>query len=237
MGWIARRVASAIVLALALMIPQTNATTAYGSGEAGLSAYSGSAPVGQVPATEASGAMAADEQAAVFAVDSFWKRHFTELFGLRYRSPRVAGEYLGSSGPACAGHASAPDNAFYCRPEDFLAWDRNLMAVGYRQIGNPWIYLIIAHEWGHAIQARLPQRQTAEPIELQADCLAGATLQGAARDGLVTVEASDADGLARTLAAAADNYPWTNRHDHGDAQQRISAFNTGSLGGVLACFP
>jgi predicted metalloprotease len=180
-------------------------------------------------------AMQQDEQFAVQAVDTFWQRHFQEHFGSPYRSPRVVGGYNGNGGPACAGEPAAPFNAFYCLPQDFIAWDDQLMSAGYRQIGDAWVYLIIAHEWAHAIQARLDRDRVSVAAELQADCLAGATLQGAARDGLLTIEPGDAEEMLNTLQAVADDYPWTNQSDHGNARQRIDAFNTGVRGGVPAC--
>jgi len=180
--------------------------------------------------------MKTDEQDAVNAVDSFWRRHFAELFGQPYRSPRVAGSYVGTDGPPCGGEPeSVPFNAVYCRPGDFVAWDDNLMAAGYSQIGDAWVYLIIAHEWGHAIQARLRADQVSVAAELQADCFAGATLFGAAERGLLRFERGDTQELQETLAAVADDYPWTNESDHGDARERISAFNQGAQGGVRAC--
>ena len=176
------------------------------------------------------------EQAAVTAVDTFWRRRFTEQFGQPYQGPRVAGAYTGTHGPPCGGEpASVPFNAVYCRPGDFVAWDDNLMTAGYSQIGDAWVYLIIAHEWGHAIQARLRSERVSVAAELQADCLAGAALQGAADDGLITIEPGDDEEIARTLAAVADDYPWTEVSDHGNAEERTSAFNTGVTGGVAAC--
>ncbi len=180
-------------------------------------------------------AMAEDEKSAVTATDTFWQNHFRELFGQEYRSPRVEGGYIGENGPRCAGQASVPFNAFYCPAGDLLAWDENLMAAGYNQIGDAWVYLIIAHEWGHAIQSRLDRGMVLVAAELQADCLAGATLQGATQDGLLTIEPGDRDELAKTLVAVADDFPWTSESDHGNAQQRIQAFNTGTQGGVPAC--
>jgi len=180
-------------------------------------------------------AMKDDEQTAVAAVDSFWRRYF-EQSGQPYQAPRVAGAYTGTNGPPCGGEPeSVPFNAVYCRPGDFVAWDDNLMAAGYSQIGDAWVYLIIAHEWGHAIQARLRSDRVSVAAELQADCLAGAALQGAADDGLIAVEPGDSEEIAKTLAAVADDYPWTDESDHGNAEQRISAFNTGVAGGVTAC--
>jgi predicted metalloprotease len=178
-------------------------------------------------------AMAGDEKGAVNATDTFWQRHFTELFGqAAYRSPRVSGGYIGRDGPRCGGEPSVPFNAFYCVDGDFLAWDENLMAAGYERIGDAWVYLIIAHEWGHAIQARLDSTLVSVAAELQADCLAGASLQGAARDGLIQIEPGDNEEIGQTLVAVADDFPWTSERDHGNAQQRISAFNQGAGGGA-----
>ncbi|WP_433158712.1 neutral zinc metallopeptidase [Kribbella sp. CA-247076] len=181
------------------------------------------------------GAMAEDEGTAVDAVSGFWSRNFTRAFNQPYQSPRVAGAYTGTDGPTCGGEPSVAFNAYYCRPGDYLAWDEELMAAGYSQIGDAWVYLIIAHEWGHAIQARLNAELVSVAAELQADCLAGAALQGAAQDGVIAIEPGDAQELAQTLAAVADDYPWTDVSDHGNAEQRTASFNTGVRGGIPAC--
>jgi predicted metalloprotease len=181
--------------------------------------------------------MAQDENFAVQATNTFWTRHFAEQFGGNYSPPQIAGGYLGTQGPPCGGQPSVPFNAFYCQPGDFIAWDENLMSAGYKQIGDSWVYLIISHEWGHAIQARVDRSLVSVAAELQADCLAGATLQGASRDGTVRFEAGDAQELSRTLSAVADNFAWTKESDHGNARQRIQAFNAGARTGAQACIP
>jgi predicted metalloprotease len=194
------------------------------------------APVGTAPIEGVDQAgMKEDERVAITATATFWKRRFTQLFGRPYTPPKVAGAYLGTNGPTCGGQRSVPFNAFYCTAEDFVAWDQNLMAAGYKQIGDAWVYLIIAHEWGHAIQARLDRGQVSVAAELQADCLAGATLLGATQDRTIRFEAGDGEELAKTLAAVADDFPWTSESDHGDARQRINAFNLGLRGGVAEC--
>jgi hypothetical protein len=181
------------------------------------------------------GGAAQAERTAVSAVDRFWRRHFTELFDKPYRGPRVAGGYHGGDGPTCAGRPALPFNAFYCPSQDFLAWDENLMNVGYHRVGDAWVYLIIAHEWGHAIQSRLNRYLVSVADELQADCLAGATLEGAARDGLIRLQPGDNQELGATLTALSDSYPWTTQRDHGDGAQRIASFNLGGQRGVQAC--
>jgi len=181
------------------------------------------------------GGPAAAERTAVAAVDGFWRRHFIQLFGRPYQSPRVTGGYRGGNGPTCAGQPALAFNAFYCPSQDFLAWDENLMDAGYQRVGDSWVYLIVAHEWGHAIQSRINRYRVSLATELQADCLAGATLAGAQRDGLIRLQPGDNQELTATLTALADTYPWTNRRDHGDAQQRIASYNLGVGQGVQAC--
>jgi uncharacterized protein len=216
---------------LRLMMAGTLMLLLVGCIEISTGSGSGGDPVDRVD----QGAMTDDEKTAVDVTDTYWQRHFSELFGEEYRSPQVAGGYVGSDGPPCGGQPSVPFNAFYCTDGDFLAWDENLMAAGYEQIGDAWVYLIIAHEWAHAIQARLDRGLVSVAAELQADCLAGASLQGAARDGLVQIEPGDAEELGQTLAAVADDFPWTDESSHGNAQQRTAAFNQGANGGATAC--
>jgi uncharacterized protein len=184
--------------------------------------------------TAAVDAREVDEQTAVSVVDEYWRREFARQ-GEVYDPPGVAGGYRGSSGPSCAGQPSVPGNAYYCPPGDFIAWDDSLMAAGYDQIGDAWVYLVIAHEWGHAIQARLASSQVSRAIELQADCLAGAAITGAANEGLVQIEEGDDVEISRALAAVADDFPWTDTSSHGNAAERTANFNRGSRGGVEAC--
>jgi predicted metalloprotease len=193
----------------------------------------GENPIGQVNRSE----LAEDERTAVEVTDRFWRTAFRDEFGRSYRSPRVSGGYTGENGPTCSGQPSVPFNAFYCPSQDFLAWDENLMATGFRRIGDAWVYLIIAHEWAHAIQARLERDRVSVAAELQADCLAGASLFGAARQGLVQIEPGDIEELQQTLVAVADDTPWTNEQSHGDARERTSSFSRGADSGVSACLP
>lgn len=187
------------------------------------------APAGDVGETRAE-----DEAVAVRITDAFWRNWFAEQ-GARYVPPRVAGGYTGQNGPSCAGEPSVPGNAYYCPRGNFIAWDDNLMRAGYTQIGDAWVYLVIAHEWGHAIQAQLPERLVPQQIELQADCLAGAALQGAQELELVRIEPGDDQEIARTLQAVADDFPWTDERSHGNAEERTAAFQAGVSGGVDRC--
>jgi predicted metalloprotease len=230
LSWLAASLAAAVLLS-ACAIPAD-------SGSAGSSQQPTSVqqPLPRAPVQSPLPAgMAADEKSAVDATNAFWTKHFTQLFGGQYNPPRIEGGYLGADGPSCGGSPSVPFNAFYCQPGDFIAWDENLMSAGYNKIGDSWVYLIISHEWGHAIAARIDRSLVSVAAELQADCMAGAALSGAAADGTVRFEQGDTQELSRTLSAVADNFPWTQESDHGNARQRIVSFNTGARGGPLAC--
>jgi predicted metalloprotease len=181
-----------------------------------------------------------DVDTAVRSTDRFWSEHWSELFSGRYVSPRVHGFYDGdnpSAGPFCGSQPPVPLNAFYCPAEDLLAWDENLMTMLFEEGGDASVYLVVAHEWGHAVQQRLSEELVTVDAELQADCLAGASLFGSARDGVIRFEQGDQEELARVLAALSDRTPWTNVGDHGSASQRVDAFARGGRGGIEACLP
>jgi uncharacterized protein len=196
-----------------------------------------SATLSQAPTPDE---IAQDTDLAVQAVNGFWARHWSEFFTGTYKPPRVSGTYSSATGdgPTCGGRpAAVPDNAFYCATgEDFLAWDAQLMNRG-AQYGDAWVYLVVAHEWGHAIQYRLDRSLTSAAPELQADCFAGAALYGAARDGAIVFEQGDEREIMAGLSALADETPWTMQGDHGNARQREESFGLGRSGGVTACLP
>ncbi|MFD0686732.1 neutral zinc metallopeptidase [Actinomadura fibrosa] len=179
-----------------------------------------------------------DLRTAETVTDGFWRKHWTELFTGSYSSPRVLGLYNGrdpSSAPRCGRERLGPDNASYCPAGDFVAWDAGLMRSGYAR-GDAWVYLVIAHEWGHAVQNRLRRGLVSSAAELQADCLAGATLYGSSDDGTLRFESGDEQEMVDTFQVIGDKTPWTKPGDHGSAVQRLRYFSRGGTGGVRACF-
>ncbi|WP_413806609.1 neutral zinc metallopeptidase [Streptomyces sp. OE57] len=184
------------------------------------------------------GSVEEDIQAAVSVTNTYWQTHWSQLFTGGYGPPRVTGAYDGDTpGTPVCGNAPLPDdNAVYCPDGDYIAWDMDLMRWGHAR-GDAWVYLVIAHEWGHAVQNRLDAGLVDLARELQADCLAGAVLFGAAQDGTLTFEDGDTEELADALTALADRTPWTDVSDHGDASQRVSYFSRGARSGVKSCLP
>lgn len=179
-----------------------------------------------------------DLDSAVTATDTFWSTHWSEYFTGTYTAPTVRGLYDGldpATAPSCGGEALEAGNAFYCSADDTLSWDVNLMVEGSAQIGDSFPYLVIAHEWGHAVQARLDPSLVAAGDELQADCLGAAALYGAAADGTLRFDDGDTRELVDALSALSDEMAWTSEADHGDSFQRVGWFDLGRTGGVAAC--
>jgi len=179
-----------------------------------------------------------DMKGAQDIVDGYWAKHWSDFYTGSYESPTVLGLYDGTVAdetPTCDGKPLEAYNASYCAPEDFVAWDVNLMVRGADLIGDTWVYMVIAHEWGHAIQERLDPSLVAEGDELQADCLGAAALFGAAADGTLTIEEGDEKEMVNSLSALADETAWTSSADHGDPFERVQWFTLGRNGGVNAC--
>ncbi len=183
--------------------------------------------------------LADDLRSAQTVVDGFWAKHWADYYTGTYKPPTVQGLYDGTDPadtPTCDGEPLEAYNAYYCDSEDYVAWDANLLVDGADLIGDSWVYLIVAHEWGHAIQARLEDKLVSSAYELQADCLGAAALYGAVTDGTLQLEPGDDQELIGSLSTLADQMPWTMAADHGDPFQRVQAFTTGRNGGVEACF-
>ncbi|TFB76474.1 hypothetical protein E3O06_03775 [Cryobacterium glaciale] len=175
---------------------------------------------------------------AIDVVDQFWSAHFSEFYGGdEYTPPTGFIPYVASGLPYCAGEEVVPDNAAYCYPDNTLLWDQALMDYLYVNGGDAVIYLVVAHEWGHAIQSQITDDYLWNAQELQADCFAAAALYGAAEDRIFTWEEGDTAEITNALTVLADETPWTNIDDHGDPLDRIDAFNDGRIGGVEGCYP
>jgi len=132
----------------------------------------------------------------------------------------------------CAG------NAFYCSTKDVVAWDaEGLLPTPQKKYGDFVIPVVMAHEWGHAVQARSNFTARTLTKELQADCFAGAWSRHAKDDGVFEVTAADLD---MALAGVLDlrDTPGTSNIDpnaHGSGFDRVSAFQDGFDNGAGKC--
>jgi hypothetical protein len=130
-------------------------------------------------------------------------------------------------------------NAVYCPPEDFIGWDESgLMIPYYVQGGDFAAAFVLAHEFGHAMQARLPRKAELGVLrELQADCFAGAWSRWVADRRLL--QAGDLDEAVVAVFSARDvpGTPFTDPQAHGSGFERTRAFGDGFEGGPAMCYP
>lgn len=187
------------------------------------------------PAQETRLEMGEDEKNAVQVVNDFWVRNWSRNFTGTYTPPEVRGRFDPTNPPSCGDVRLEPDNAYYCPTEDYITWDASIIKGIPGLEGNTFPYNVIAHEWGHAIQNRTRGIvESSAALELQADCLAGATLSGARDDGRLEWEPTDRERLWSVLARISDDLPDTDPRHHGSAEERIGAFELGEEG-VQAC--
>jgi hypothetical protein len=150
-------------------------------------------------------------------------------------------------GSAC-GTATEAVGPFYCPNDKKVYIDLAFYDELKSKLGAPGDFAqayVIAHELGHHIQdiRGLLGRGGASsvPIELQADCLAGAWAQDAERRG--EVEIGDIDEALNaaaqigddTLEKKAGQQVQPERWTHGSAAQRSGNFKKGYAGGRKAC--
>lgn len=131
---------------------------------------------------------------------------------------------------------AATPNAAFCGDDRSIGWDRgHLMPVLVSGMGDMGAVLVLAHEVGHAVdaQTRLDQPETIVR-EQRADCLAGAYMAWVAsgESPRFQVDSSGLDLMLEALPVVADS---PDGGDHGNAVERLWAFQTGFVSGADAC--
>jgi predicted metalloprotease len=183
-------------------------------------------------------------------LDEYWSIVFPELFGGEWTQLAAYGPYFVSepdSLPPCGNEDVSVNeyagNAFYCPADDYIAWDEEgLMTELYNSFGDFAVALVIAHEWGHAVQARGGITGPASiDLEQQADCFAGGWVASVILEqlGNLTLSPGDLDEAIAGFVVFRDT-PGTPQDDpeaHGSAFQRIGAFQDGVINGAEACLP
>ncbi|HET6954120.1 MAG TPA: neutral zinc metallopeptidase [Acidimicrobiales bacterium] len=182
---------------------------------------------------------------AVEDVTGFWRETFPQLYGEEFVD--LAGFFPygpDSEPPPCGSPPPSYDviaeNAFYCPEDDIIAWDEvNLLPPLNETFGSFTVAIVIAHEFGHAIQARANAFDRTVDLELQADCFAGAWTADVAEGGAASFSRDDID-LDQTVAGmlAIRDLPGTDPDDpaaHGSGFDRVSAFQDGFENSAEAC--
>ena len=179
---------------------------------------------------------------AIADLQKYWADEYPKLYGGDYR-PVEGGFFavIPSSGdlPPCASDASdISGNAFYCASKDVVAWDAAILLPELQsKFGDFVIPIVLAHEWGHAVQARSNFTARTVTKELQADCFAGGWAKHAQASGAYKVNAADLDNALAGILELRDS-PGTSNVDvsaHGSGFDRVSAFQDGYDNGPTAC--
>ncbi|CAA9229175.1 MAG: hypothetical protein AVDCRST_MAG41-864 [uncultured Corynebacteriales bacterium] len=181
---------------------------------------------------------------AVADIEKFWTEEMPDSFKQKYEPVKAVYSIDpgGSVAAPCTDDAAdIRGNAFYCPSRDIIAWDRKVLFPQLQEsFGDFLVAMVLAHEWGHAIQKRTkaPSNRTIV-LETQADCYAGAwtayALKGGAPhfeiDRPVLDQALSGYLLFRDpLGSDADD-----RQAHGSGFDRISGFQDGFDKGVTFC--
>jgi predicted metalloprotease len=150
-------------------------------------------------------------------------------------------------GTACGAPAGA-DAAFYCPNDDTIYVSQLLAAEIYRgvasnfpgeqsgqghAVGDFGLAYVVAHEYAHNIQQELGiadvnPRYGVEPLELQADCMAGLWGNSVYKEGLL--QPGDVQEAISTAQAAGD-FEYGNPQHHGTPAQRRAAWLLGYRSG------
>ncbi|MEU6580827.1 metallopeptidase [Nocardia sp. NPDC046763] len=152
------------------------------------------------------------------------------------KTPRSqAGQFCGESSYRLV-------NAAYCRLDGSVGWDRGVLLPAVAdEFGKMSVVMVLAHEYGHAIQemAKLVGRRTPTIVkEQQADCFAGAFIRNVAEGKAKHFTINTSDGLNAVLAATVafrDENPDDPQSVHGSAFQRVTAVQIGFTEGPKGC--
>ncbi|MFV8050440.1 neutral zinc metallopeptidase [Mycobacterium sp. 48b] len=186
---------------------------------------------------------------AVSDLEEFWSGAYSEAFDGEFQPVRALISWDAESfdGEFCGMETYGLVNAAFCKPDRTIGWDRGVLMPGLRrQNGDMGAVMVLAHEYGHAIQqqAGLIDRKTPTLVaEQQADCLAGTYMRWVAQGDSQRFALSTADGLNKLLAAViafrdpllTEAQAQVGIDEHGSAFERISAFQFGFTDGPAAC--
>ncbi|GAA5074348.1 neutral zinc metallopeptidase [Nocardia iowensis] len=142
----------------------------------------------------------------------------------------------------CGEHTYHVVNAAYCSLDHTIGWDRGvLLPQVVAKFGEMAVVMVLAHEYGHAIQGQAKIAGMRTPtivLEQQADCLAGVFLRHVAEGDSAHFTLNTTDGLNAVLAATVairDQDPSDPQNAHGSAFERVTAVQIGYADGAQGC--
>jgi predicted metalloprotease len=183
---------------------------------------------------------------ALTDVERYWSTEFPKLSHGKAFKPVQGGyhPYTRTDPPPACG-SERPEyqpNAFYCPQGDFIAWDsETLLPKLNNNFGPLLVGVVIAHEYGHAIQVRLGTAdQPTIVLEQQADCFAGSWVRDVNAGHAKGFDKPSPDQLDNTVAGLLQlrdqpGTPAVAEQAHGNAFDRIRALQDGFEQGATRC--
>lgn len=182
---------------------------------------------------------------AINDIETFWDSTYPQYFSAPFH--HVDRLISWDSTVSDAGHhfcgvpTTEQINSGYCVPDNTIGWDRGtLLPTLQTSFGPMSVVLVMAHEYGHAVQRQARLVGDGDPqlvLEQQADCFAGAFMRHVAEGNAAHFTLNTTDGLNSVLAATMSirDYPGDPTASHGTAFERITAVQEGFSDGASAC--
>lgn len=184
---------------------------------------------------------------AVTDVQAYWEKHYDAEFEGEFEPVEKliswsARDSRRSSVEFCSESTYRMINAAYCRLDNSIGWDRALLLPTMSEtFGQMAVVMVMAHEYGHAIQNNADLVDRDDPVivkEQQADCFAGAYMRWVAEGESEYFTINTSDGLNSVLAATVairDSDPDDPESVHGSAFERVTAVQVGFTDGAKGC--
>ena len=186
---------------------------------------------------------------SVSDLEEFWKFAYPDTFDgeLTPVKELMSWDSEDYDGTFCGDTTEGLVNAGFCERDNTIGWDRTILLPSLRNAyGDMAITMVLAHEYGHAIQKSAGINPKGVPTlvaEQQADCFAGVYLRWVAEGKSPRFTLSTGEGLNNLLAAMisfrdpllSENEGYSVGDEHGSAFERISAFQFGFTDGTAAC--
>ncbi len=186
---------------------------------------------------------------SVSDLEEFWRFAYPDTFDgeLTPVSALYSWDSNDYDGEFCDEITEGLVNAGFCEQDNSIGWDRTVLMPSLRKAyGDMAITMVLAHEYGHALQKQATLNPRGVPTlvaEQQADCLAGAYMRWVAEGKSPRFTLSTGEGLNNLLAAMisfrdpllSENDYYNSGDEHGSAFERISAFQFGFTDGAAAC--
>ncbi|WP_336083525.1 metallopeptidase [Nocardia sp. SSK8] len=185
---------------------------------------------------------------AIADIEEYWQTEYSKTFRGDFKP---ASKYISWSAKAseseavdfCFSSTYGSINAAYCPLNHTIGWDRSvLLPLLIDRFDEMSVVMVLAHEYGHAIQAQadLLRGLTMDALvkEQQADCLAGVFLRHVAEGNSKHFTLNTTDGLNGVLGATVavrDSDPNDPNAVHGSAFERVTAVQLGYTEGAATC--